>query len=116
MTAQSQVTEHLVLVVGVGVTASVVSVHAQVVTQAVREKGSAGSGIENLLGIALENAEGQQSINGNLVGVEVEVIPEHATLDELGGFLLHAEDNVVNVSRLLGKLASQGKGSGLSRC
>lgn len=55
--AQSQVAEQLVWVVGVGVAAGVVRVHAQVVPQAVREKGSARSGVEDLLGVALENAQ-----------------------------------------------------------
>lgn len=111
MTTQSQVAEHLVFVVGVRVAASVMGVHAQVMSETVGEEGSACAGVENLFGVSLENAEGKKSINGNLVSMEVQVVPEHAALDEFCTFLLHSQDNIVDVSGFLGEFASQRKGS-----
>lgn len=97
MPAQSQVAEQLVLVVGVGVSALVVGVQAQVVAQAVREEGGARPCVEDLLGITLEDSELQQTVDGHLVRVEVKIIPIHAALDHGGRLLLHAKDYLVDV-------------------
>lgn len=111
LASQAQVLEDDIGVLAVVVTASVVGIHAQVVSQAVGEEGLAGSGLEDLVLVALEDADGQQAVNGNLVGQDVGVFPVHAGLEDGHGLFLHLEDDVVNVATLFGKLAVEREGS-----
>jgi hypothetical protein len=41
------------------------------------------------------------------------VIPQNTLLEHCYAIILHLENNLVDLTRLLGKLARQGKGSGL---
>lgn len=113
LASQTQVLEDDIGVLAVVVAASVVRVHAQVVAQAVGKKGLADAGVEDVVLVALEDAESQQAVNGNLVGEEVGVFPVHACLDDGNALLLHLVDDVVDFAGLLGELAVEGKGSGL---
>lgn len=113
LASQTQVLEEDIRVLAVVVAASVVRVHAQVVAQAVGEKGLADSGVENLLPVALEDAQRQQAGNGMLVGQDVGLFPVHVGLDHVDDLLLHLEDDVVDFAGLLGEFAVEGKGSGL---
>lgn len=109
LAAQTQVLEDDVGVLAVGVAAGVVSVHAQVVAQAVGEEGLAGPGLEDLILVALEDAQGQKPVDGNPVGQDVGVFPAHAGLDDGDALLLHLVDNVVDFAALLGELAVEGE-------
>lgn len=115
MASQAQVLEDDIGVLAVVVAAGIVRVHAQIVAQAVGEKGLAGSGVEDVVLVALEDAQRQQAVNGNLVGQHVGVFPVHAGLDDGDALLLHLVDDVVDCAGLPGELAVEGKGSGLLR-
>ncbi|KAI6772902.1 hypothetical protein HG530_003860 [Fusarium avenaceum] len=82
--SHAQVSEHLILVGEVGVASCVVSVHAEVMAQSVREEGSAGASLEDLVLVALENASLEQTVNGNFVGKKMNIIPEDARLEDFG--------------------------------
>ena len=84
-------------------------VHAQVVAQAMGEEGLAGPGLEDLVLVALEDAQGQQTVDGNLVGQDVGIFPVHAGLDDGNALLLHLVDDVVDLATLLGELAIEGE-------
>lgn len=114
--AETQVGEQLILVFAVGVAAGVVAVHTEVVAEAMREESSARTSSKDLVGIALEDAELEETVNGNLVGLDMEVVVQHTALEAVGGILVHLENNVVDVARFLGELAVDGKGSGLPVC
>lgn len=109
LAAQTQVLEDDVGVLAVGVAAGVVGVHAQVVAQAVGEEGLARPGLEDFILVALEDAQGKQAVDGNLVGQDVGVFPVHAGLDDGDALLLHLVDDVVDLAALLGKLAVEGE-------
>lgn len=111
--SHAQVSEELVLILVIGVTTSVMSIHAEIVAQTMRQEGSAGTGLEDLILVALQNTDGKETINGNLVGKQVHVIPQNTLLEHCYAIILHLENNLVDLTRLLGKLARQGKGSGL---
>lgn len=115
LASQAQVLEDDIGVLAVVVAAGVVRVHAQVVAQAVGEEGLADPGVEDVVLVALEDAQRQQAVNGNLVGQHVGVFPVHAGLDDGNALLLHLVDDVVDFAGLLGELAVEGKGSGLLR-
>lgn len=105
LASHAQVSEHLVLVGKVGVASCVVSVHAEVVAQAVGEEGSAGASLEDFVLVALENTSLEQTVNGNLVGKKMDVVPEDARLEDLYALFLHLEDSLVDVTRFLGEFA-----------
>lgn len=105
LASQPQVLEDDVGVLAVGVTAGVVGIQTQVVSQAVGEEGLADSGVEDLVLVALEDAQGKQTIDGNLVGEDVGVLPVYTGLDDIDAFALHLVDDVVNLAALLGELA-----------
>ena len=73
----TKIAKHGVLVRVVGVAASIVRVHAQIMPQTVRKEGDACTAGENLVLISLKDAQFQQAINGNLVGQNMDVIPEN---------------------------------------
>jgi hypothetical protein len=105
LASHAQVSEHLILVGKVGVASCVVSVHTEVVAQAMREEGSAGASLEDLVLVALENTSLEQTVNGNLVGKKMDVVPEDARLEDLYALFLHLEDGLVDVTRFLGEFA-----------
>jgi hypothetical protein len=111
--SHAQVSEELVLILVVGVTTSVMGVHAEIVAQTMRQEGSACTGLEDLILVSLQNTDGEETINGNLVSEQMHVIPQNTLLEHCYAIILHLENNLVDLTRLLGKLARQGKGSGL---
>ncbi len=88
------------------------AVHAEVVTEAVGEKGSRGASLENFVLVALEDAELEKTLNGNGVGEDVEVVVVDAALETCARLVLHLEDDIVNSLGLLGKLAANGERAG----
>lgn len=110
--AQPQVGEKLVGVLAVLAAAGVVAVHAEVVSEAVWEKGSRGASLENFVLVALENTEFEETLNGNGVSEDVEVIVVDAALETRARLVLHLEDDVVNSLGLFGKLAANGECAG----
>lgn len=92
------------------------AVHAEVMTEAVREESSAGASGKDLVSVALEDTELEEAINGNLVGLDMEVVVQHAALEALGGVLVHLVDNVVDVAGFLGEFTADGECSGLHSC
>lgn len=113
LASQTQVLEDDIGVLAVVVAASVVSVHTKVVAQAVGEEGLADSGVEDVVLVALEDAQSQQAVNGDPVGQDVCIFPVHAGLDNCNALLLHLVDDVVDLAALLGEFAVERKGSGL---
>jgi hypothetical protein len=88
-----------------------VRVHAEVVSQAVGEESCASASLENLLGVTLQDTHLEQTVDGDLVGCEVDVVPVLAGLDLGHGVELHLVDNVVDLARLFGEFAIEGEGS-----
>lgn len=111
--SHAQVSEELVLILVVGVTTSVMSVHAEIVAQTMREESSTCTGLEDLILVALQDTDGEETINGNLVSEQVHVIPQNTLLEHFYAIILHLENNLVDLTRLLGKFTRQGKCSGL---
>ena len=114
--AQSQVGEQLVGVGTVLATASVVAVESEMVTEAVGEEGSGGASSHDFVHVALEDANVEQALHGNLVGKNVRLVIVDTTLEGSSGFLFHLEDNVVNVERLLGEFAVERECASLKDC
>lgn len=112
-TAESEVGEELVGVLTVLATASVVGVHAEMVAETMGEEGGRSAGSKNLVLVTLEDAEGQEAVNGNGVGEDVELVVVDAALEARAGLVLHLEGNVVNLSGFLGELAADGECAGL---
>lgn len=95
--SQTEVPENLIRVLAVVVAAGVVGIHAQVVSQPVREEGLADTGVEDFVLVTLEDAKRQEAVDGDLVSKDVKVIPHHAGLDGGNAFLLHLVCNFVNL-------------------
>lgn len=110
---QPQIPEQLILILRVGVAPDIMRVHAQIMPQPVREEGDARPRLHDLLLIALEDSDGKQPLNGDLVGAEVHVIPEDARLEHADTLALHAEGDVVDCAGLGGELAREGERASL---
>lgn len=76
----SKVLEKNILVLIVGVAASVMRVESEVMTQTMREEGRAGLGLENFAFVALEDAQFDQPVNGHLVGIDMDILPLNTSL------------------------------------
>ena len=107
LSSHAQVSEQLILVGKVGVATSIVGVHAKVVTQTVRKESSACASLEDLILVALQNTCLEQTVDGNLVGQHVDVVPENTFLEDVYAGLLHLENRFVNVARLFGEFARE---------
>ena len=89
------------------------SVHAEVVPQPMREESNTRPRLENLLLVALEDADGVQPVNGNLVGQKMDIVPHDALLQGGCAVQLHLQHDVVDLAGLLAELARDGEGTRL---
>lgn len=95
-------------------TTSIMSIHSQVVSEAVREEGHTRSSLKDVFLITLKDTQVQESFNGNLVSSKVNIIPYHTLLEHVDADLLHLQDDVVDCSTFRGELAIYWKGSCLT--
>jgi hypothetical protein len=110
-----QVAEQFICILVVRVTARVMSVHAEVVAQAVREESHTRARLENVFLVSFQDAQGEEAVNGDLVCSEVHVVPQDTFLEHVGGDALHLEDYIVDGPALRAEFAGYRKGSGLVR-
>lgn len=75
------------------------------------KEGSAGSSRKNLVLVTLEDTKGQKTINDNLMGLDVEIIVNYASLETIRRVGDHVVNNIVYATRLLTEFAVDRKGS-----
>lgn len=72
-------------------------IHAEIVTETVREKGGTGSSLKDLIGVTLEHSDLEQAIDGDFVGSDMYIFPLNVSLEHGNALLLHFQNNVVNL-------------------
>ena len=70
-----------------------------------RKERYASSGFQDIFFRALQDTEGEEDFDGDLVSCEVDVVPEDAFFEHVGADMLHLEDNVIDSSAFRAKFA-----------
>jgi len=68
---------------------------------------------EDIFLIALQYTQLEKTFNSNLVGSQMNIIPDNAFLEHISTYILHLKDNVVDCSAFGAKFAINGKCSRL---
>ncbi len=77
----------------------VVHLEADVVAEAVCEKGGDGAGGDELLAGAAQDTKLEEAVDGDVAGVDVDFVKELAGLHERDALVLHARDDVADGGR-----------------
>ena len=107
----SQISEHTIFIRVVRVPARVVYIHAQIMSQAVREEGDTDSLRQYLLFVAFQYASLLQSLDSDAVRIDMHVFPPHARLQHLEATLLHLKHDIIDGLRLGREGAAERKGA-----
>lgn len=112
-TSDAEVAEHGIGVFVVCIAAAVVCVHAEIVSEAVREEKSRDATVEEFLLVAAsQDTEATKAVDGDLMGESVKVLPGDVGLQCLHAFGLHLVDNIIDFTALLCEFALKRIGAG----
>lgn len=76
-----------------------------------REERHARSTLEDVFFVALEDTEREEAVDGDFVGLKVDIVPHNALFEHLGADVLHFQDDVVDCSALRAEFAGDGEGA-----
>ena len=66
---------------------------------------------ENILLATLQNTKLEEAVDGNLMGFEVNIVPDHSLFEHVNTDELHLQDDIIDRPALCAKLAVDGKRS-----
>ena len=87
----------------------VMRVHAQVMPQPMREKRHARPALENLRLLPPEDAQLQESLDGDLMRPRMHMVPHYALREHFRTLLLHAKNNIVDLPAFPIELSADGE-------